>query len=597
MSLENLCKTLNTSQNGHTSKSWKKMHQKYGDNVLVPPKQDHFCLSVIRNLFTEFNIIMAIVILVDFAKIGIQHKFGNQDDQLSMDDDIQFAVSLILIIFITTTISTYVESENNKMFQELQKMGGEVQSFSVMRDGCWESIKSDKLVPGDLVRLNSGDVMQADFRLLSANGFQVTETALTGEPDSKPKTPNSSCPDKMNSPNFVAFTSLATQGSATGIVLATGNRTVVGELAKAATTDKVVETCYMKELSRYLYVCFINSIGWFLFILLLSVLNGNTDDIFTLCVAIIIAHIPTGIPLTLAISRIITSKYLQKKDILTKSLTKIDDAAYFLINCFDKTGTLTEGVLSIDRVKFKGEQLMELRQHSELSTEHFNFLCQCPTTPLTAQIRKIGSFPKEYSSNANVLDQTIANWCQDANRDQFIANLAKTSVVYEKHFNSSIKMQWKVLDTFESASKVKRTQREIILIGAPEVIKEYCNGDLSDETKVQKDLASTGARTVSFARKELKSFYLEADHDFEKNPLNLNSLGSFEYMGCIFFKDPIKEGVDTQILKMRAAGVRTAMITGDCKETALHVAKATNIVQSLGKTADQLVVKLEDLPK
>lgn len=203
-------------------------------------------------------------------------------------------------------------------------------SATVYRDDTRVNVDVRELVVGDLVEINYGDLIPADIRILECQNFTVDNSALTGESEPQKRLPTCTDEDPMETKNLAFFSTNAVQGTAKGIVIRVGNKTLMGRLAKLACGVDSGPSPIAVEMSRFIVIMTIRSLlfGGAFFILALAMGFSLTDSIFFL-IGIVVANVPEGLAVTFTTILSVTAKRMAKNNCLVKHLHAVEALGNF----------------------------------------------------------------------------------------------------------------------------------------------------------------------------------------------------------------------------------------------------------------------------
>jgi P-type Mg2+ transporter len=528
---DNLLTELNSSEKGLSSleadKRWKREQ-----NKLITAAKKRSALSI---FFAQFK---NALILVLIACAILSFFLGEGTDG-----------SVILFIVIANAfLGFFQENKTNKILEELKKYI-KIKS-KVLRSAQIISIDSDKIVTGDIIYFNIGDIVPADIRLLKSDNLSANESALTGEsiPTSKmPGTADSReiLPQKLSNMLFMG-TSIA-GGTGYGVVTSIGEDTFFGKTSEYL-QESAVEGNYQKSIRRFsnflLKVIIIMTAAVFI---CNAALGKGLFISFLFAIALAVGITPEALPVIMTITLSQGASRMAAKQVLSKSLGAIENLGSMNVLCCDKTGTLTVGEPSlIDFVNTENQRDLHVLQYGAL----------CNTN-------------NEHSLTIdNPLDRAIAEY-------------------YENN-NIEASSQIKVIDTNEFDFQRRRISvlvsspegNELICKGAPESILSVSAfaGKEPLTEGLKKDLYNRihkyeedGYKVIAIASKATDLFNSSTDDEQE-----------LSFMGFLLFLDPAKETVYSSLRKLEEQGVEIKIISGDsphitkriCSDIGLEINKS-----------------------
>ena len=537
LSGEETLKQLNSNDKGLTTSIAKQALTTFGYNRLPEAKPTSIAMLFLR----QFKEIMTIILLVAVVISGVLGEFTD-------------ALIILIILLLNATLSTYQEYRAQQALLALKNLA--TPQVKVKRDNIVITIATQNLVPGDIVLLEQGDIVPADIRLLTVQGLQIDESALTGESVAVTKqtdlikASNLALGDKTN----IAYkSSIVVLGKASGVVCATGIQTEIGRIAGLLTQEKQVKTPLQMRLSVFskylvmviLCVCSI--------VLLAGFLQGQALMIMVLtALSLAVAALPEALPAVITISLALGASRLLKQQALIKNLPAAETLGAVTYICTDKTGTLTENKMVANQI-FDG-----VNNSSELTKEH--------------DLLGIGmaiSNDVEISNEHVVGEATeVALFNMAASQGFDKAKLLTTyPLVSVLPFDSNRKRM----------TTIHKNEKKFISFtkGAPEQIIADCtkteygakNNKFNAQTLLEEvdELSSKGHRVLALAMRRLNS--LPSSNQFESLESDLT------FLGLIAISDPIRSEVPAAVNQCIGAGITPVMITGDHKGTAIAIAK------------------------
>jgi len=427
-----------------------------------------------------------------------------------------------------------------------------VAKIEVIRGGKQQIIKSEELVPGDVVLLKPGDKVPADGLLLETNDLQISEAILTGEAEAitkraitknKKKTVEKRISLKgWNKKNIVWAGTVVLGGKGTMIVVKTGMKSRMGRLAKKLKSIENEETPLRAKVNKMAKIMTITVGGICLFILAEGILMGRQwGEMLILAVAVAVASIPEGLAISMTVILTLGMERISKQKGLVRKLLAAETLGSVEVICVDKTGTLTEGKMKVSQTK--------LSEEAEVMAD----LACC--NPMI-----------------NSIDRALADWGREMIFGKKKMDCGKTKIE-EIPFDSD-KKQTVVLC---------KNKQEVVLYayGAPEKIIETTNlgeKERKDWLKKLDGFSQQGLRVIGIARK--KGEEKEIRKIFEKLKKK-EAAKNLEWQGLIMIEDPIRKEVKGALKLARRAGIKIKVITGDYQYTAMKVLSELRLVKNL----------------
>ena len=329
------------SQRGLTAKQVKQRQGQYGKNQLQEAKGK----SLFRRFLSQFADFMVIILLIA-AVISFATAF------LEPDGDFVDPVIILLIVIVNAIIGVVQESRAQKAIDALKKMSAP--HAEVIRAGKQQKIDAVELVPGDLLLLNTGDLVPADARLLACSSLKMEESSLTGESLPVEKQADTHLPEKCalgDRTNCVFSTSTVTAGHARAVVTETGMDTQVGHIAHMINTQEAPQTPLQQRLARVGRILGIGALGICFIIFVLGLFQHVTLlDSFMLSVSLAVAAIPEGLPAIVTIVLSIGVQRMAKSNAIIRRLPAVETLGSATVICSDKTGTLTQNRMTVTRL-------------------------------------------------------------------------------------------------------------------------------------------------------------------------------------------------------------------------------------------------------
>ncbi|OGZ62942.1 MAG: hypothetical protein A2639_01480 [Candidatus Staskawiczbacteria bacterium RIFCSPHIGHO2_01_FULL_34_27] len=435
--------------------------------------------------------------------------------------------------------------------------------IKVLRNNIKEIIEKKYLVLGDIVLIETGDIIPAELRILSCQNFLVDESILTGESapifkDSE-KLPKEE-KEIFKSKNILFTGTSVVSGKAKGVVISTGENTALGRIITSV-EEKRPQGIYEKNLIYFCRLILKIVVITIILIFLLNLIIKGTNNFFNFslfCIALIVSILPEALPAIVILSLSRGSLKMAKENVVVKRLSAIEDLGNIEILCTDKTGTLTENKLSLEKIISSNKDKAIL--YALLGTELVS-----------------GSDNKKLQ-NLNPFDTALSLRAGHST----LKDIKKFKVISELPFDSS-RMRYSII--------VEDKKGELVLItkGAPEVILKLCSKFISGYTRneIKEDIAKEGQdgkRSLAVAFKKLgkvkgkESIAKDLLTSAMPKALQAGDEKGLTFLGHFIFEDPLKSTAEEAIRLAKKLGIKVKVITGDSKEVAGFVSKKTGLI-------------------
>ena len=522
----------------------------YGENKLrEKPKKTNF-----QRFLDQFKDAMILILLIAAAiSFTVAIVEGNPKEFFE-------PVLILLIVFINAILGVFQESKAEKALDALKNMSAP--HARVIRDGKEMLISSSELVPGDIIRLEAGDFIPADARLLQSASLKAEESALTGE--SVPSEKDAEAVVAEDAPlgdrsNMVFSGCSVTYGTATAIVTATGMDTQMGKIADLLDNEEEGQTPLQQKLAQLGKYLGFMALGACAIIFLVGILNGlEILHIFMTAVSLAVSAIPEGLPAIVTIVLSIGVQRMVKKNAIIRRLPAVETLGSASVICSDKTGTLTQNRMTLVKAWLDGQD--EPEDISENNSE---------------AIRKLLSYAT-LCSNGSVEFKD--------GHETHLGDPTETAIVLAAHKNGMPKellnQQYPRLGEipFDSDRKLMTTinlvdgKHLVIVKGAVDVMASRCvSGDLEKAAQVNENMSRNALRVLAVGYKFIDA--LPATLTPEELETDLH------FMGLVGMIDPPRPEAKAAVALCRKAGIKVVMITGDHVVTASAIAKDLDILR------------------
>ena len=542
----------NTSITGLTSEEAAKREEKYGKNKLKAAKKKPIIIRFLEQLTDP----MIIILICAAAVSGI----------LAVVEGESFAdvIIILAVVLINAILGVYQENKAENAIEALQEMSAA--TSKVLRNGETVVIKSEDIVPGDIVYLEAGDAVPADGRIIDCASLKVEESALTGE-----SVPVNKIIDILqlkkgeddiplgDRKNMVYMGSSVAYGRATVVVTATGMDTEMGKIADALTQAEEGETPLQKKLNQLSKVLTWLVLGICVIIfgvqLIKTGISADTIvDTFMIAVSLAVAAIPEGLAAVVTVVLSIGVTLMSKRKAIIRHLTAVETLGCAQIICSDKTGTLTQNKMTV--VQSYGDDEKFVAESFALCTD-----------------AKLA--PGQTASTGDPTQTAVVDFAAKLGLPKYELE-ARCPRVGEIPFDSMRKLMTTVHR--DGDGFIQHTT------GAPDVVIGKCttvlrNGKIIPMTdELRAELAAENKKLADQALRVLASGIRRYDSEPKSyEPAELED--DLCFIGLVGMIDPVRPEVKDAINECRSAGIRPIMITGDHKDTAVAIAKELGIIE------------------
>ncbi len=486
---------LNSSSSGLSSSDVEQRIRQYGKNEVVE-KKENAVLKFLKKFWAPVPWMLEITAIITFF-IG---------------KDLDTYIILSLLIF-NSFISFFQESRASDAVEMLRSRINV--KTRVLRNGTWEQIISTELVPGDVVHVRMGDVVPADVKI-ERGKVEVDQSALTGE----------SIPVRRGEDGEIFSGSIVKKGEATGLVVATGAKTLFGHTAELVSSAKSESHLENLILSIVKYLAVIDVILVLGLVVFSFIYNVPLIDAIPFSLVVLIASIPVALPATFTIATAYGAIDLSKKGALVTRLNAVEDAASMDSICFDKTGTLTKNELTVQEPVLFESSREDITRYAMLASDE---------------------------SSLDSIDLAIINFGKTAG-----VNMEGYRITDFTPFEPATKRTQAKVETPDGMITVTK--------GAPQVLAAMCPGIKVDEVMEKaRELSLRGYRTIAVA---------------------VNDGTTWKFSGLIPMHDPPRDDSKELIGKLRDMGIVPRMITGDSTPIAEEIAKEVGIGQNVSRVSD-----------
>jgi len=578
--LEEVLSELRVDQKGLNHEEADHRLREFGFNELKEKKR----VTPLQIFLRQFKDIFVIMLLIATA---ISFLIGETVD----------ATTIAVIVVLNSVVGFVQEYRSEKAMEAMKKLTAP--KARVIRDGSETVVPAREIVPGDLVLLEAGDRVPADGRLIEVVDLKVDEAVLTGESTDVTKNLSiiqgeTSVGDRKNS---VFMATHLTYGRGKAVVTSTGMKSEFGKIAEMVQTMKEEESPLKQKLERFAKKLGILVVALSALIFVLELYEifflgvtqtaeplANVIYAFQTAIALAVSAVPEGLPAVVTVSLALGARELAKRNAIIRKLSSAETLGATTVICSDKTGTLTKGEMTVRKIYVNGKMIDITGTGYESKGEFFengNPISLKENSELTLLLRAGALCTNASYDGKRVIGDTTEGALIVAAAK---AGLAKKDMedsgqrVHEIPFTSERKLMTTVHKTSETLVAYVKGAPEITLERSTHILQDGHPKKLSTQAKkaileANEKMANNALRVLGIAYRELPNDALEKvdSEDYETNLV---------FLGLTGMIDPPREEARQANLKCRDAGIKTIMITGDHKLTAVAIAKELEMLRT-----------------
>ena len=555
--VEEVEKELGTNkENGLSSKKVEENRAKYGLNELKEKKKESLIQKFIDQ-FKDFSIIVLIIAAIVSGVVGVMQGEGFTD-----------TIIILIVVLLNAVIGVAQESKAEKSLEALKKLSAH--AAKVIRNGKETAIPARELVPGDLVIIETGDYISADLRVIEAVNLKSQEASLTGESVPVEKRTDAIQATEVgvgDRKNMLFSSSLITYGRGKAIVVKTGMNTEVGKIADMINQTEDQETPLQKKLNSLGKTLGMAALTICAVIFVIGLLQGKEIiNMFMTAVSLAVAVIPEGLVAVSTIVLAIGVQKMVKKNAIVKKLPAVETLGSSTVICSDKTGTLTQNKMTVEKI-FCNDVTADI-ERAETNEDFRKLIYDCMLCN-DSRVLENGEIAGDPTETA-LVDLALK-------LDYPVSIMRENPRVAEVPFDSNRKLM--------STVNGKDGKYIVYTKGGLDEILKKCDSylykgsvrhNLSDYAEWirtnNEHMANEALRVLAFAYKEID--HVPSKYEME----NLES--GLTFIGMVGMIDPPREEAKRAVEKCKHAGIKTVMITGDHKATAVAIAKKIGILEN-----------------
>ncbi|MBR5502369.1 MAG: calcium-translocating P-type ATPase, PMCA-type [Oscillospiraceae bacterium] len=536
---------------GLSASQVKERLEKHGLNTL----QEKAPKTLFQRFLAQFRDVLIIILLIS-AAISLGVNIFSEEGEGFFEP-----ILILVIVVLNACVGVFQENKAEKALDALKKMSSP--QARVIRGGEEQLVDTDQLVPGDIVRLEAGDFVPADGRIIRSANLKVDEAALTGE--SLPVEKDAAAIVEESAPlgdriNMVYNGCSVTYGTGMMVVTATGMATEMGKIASLLNAEEGEQTPLQLKLAQLGRILGFICLGACAIVFAVGLMDGMKPlDVFMVAVSLAVSAIPEGLPAIVTVVLSLGVQRMVEHNAIVRSLPAVETLGSASVICSDKTGTLTQNRMTLVRAWVPGMTEPEVI-----------------TADNSAEVKKL------LLHGALCCDGSVV-FLEDG--EKHLGDPTETSIVLAAHRNGMPKEDInrdypRVSELpFDSDRKMMTTvnlfdgKPVAIVKGAFDQIAVRCiAGDVEEGRKVNQAMGEAALRVITVAYKELDSV--------PENPTSETLESGLTLLGLVGMIDPPREEVKDAVALCREAGIKPVMITGD------HVVTASAIAREIGILTD-----------
>jgi len=594
---------LSTSlETGLTEEEVNRRIEKYGLNELRETKKVS-AFKIFISQFQDFLIYLLFFAIAISVIVGLYElSIGNEPTEF-LD-----ALVIFIILIINAILGFYQEYKAEQALESLKKMAPH--NAKVKRDGIVQEIDVKYIVPGDILQLDEGDKIPADARLVKSFSLYIDEAILTGE--SMPVEKNLKLFEEKtmlaDRTNMAYSNTIITRGNGAAIAVATGMQTEIGKIAEKIQEEEEEPSPFHVEVERFgkslgkiiMVLCLAVFLLEFFIIIATEGLDFGPEEIdhiiaaLTISISLAVSAVPEGLIVVITVVMSIGMRKMADRNALVRKLTAVETLGRVNVICSDKTGTLTKNEMTVIKVFLGG---------NDYDVSGVGYTIKGKIVDLSGNTVQLNSNLKRFLEAGMFCNNSSVSLKKDGTNDTIVVG-DPTEICFKV---LAMKME---LDTtaekldeipFNSDRKMMSVVVEIdgqlfsFIKGAPDVLmrnaaKGILNGEEKPFNEVRDILLNkndeygrSALRVLGLAYKPLNEGYKEEDIEM-----------GYTYLGLAGIIDPARDEVKDSIKQARMAGIRTIMITGDHKVTALAIAQQIGLTDSDDAITGAELVEMSD---
>ena len=567
---------------GLTQEEVKRSRELHGWNVLTPPEKASLWSQFLEKFDDPIIRILLVAWLLSMVIAGI-HCWGPEAKGLTVFLE---PVGIFMAILLASCVGFFFELKANRAFDVLNTVNDDL-LVRVIRDGHLKQVPRKEVVVGDIVRLEAGEEVPADGRLLEAISLQVNESTLTGEPVIGKTVCEADFDLEATYPsNVVMRGSTVVDGHGVMVVEQVGDATGYGKVYEGSQIESGVETPLQIQLKGLADV--ISKAGYTIagvtFVALTakllfagSIAEMTWMDLFShilnyfmVAVTLIVVSVPEGLPMSVTLSLALSMNRMLKTNNLVRKMHACETMGATTVICTDKTGTLTQNQMQVYQTNFYSlpSQQLDAGHLSALIAEGISVNSTAFLESTEGKVKTIG----------NPTEAALLLWLHAQGKD-YLSLRNEAKIVEQLTFSTERKYMATVVDSPHAMKRI------LYVKGAPEIVLRHCQQVMKDgvlvpvsacQPLIEKQLQAyqdKAMRTLGFAYVELAD---ASESCFEEGRLKHADL---IFLGIVAISDPVRPDVPAAVKRCLQAGITVKIVTGDTSGTAKEIGRQIGIWQ------------------
>ena len=605
-----LCQQFNVSpEHGLDTAAAARRLQRDGKNSMSQKRPQYFW-KIMSYLFGGFCSILWVAVIIFFI---CWQPLSNPPSPTNLS----LAVLILIVIFFQAAFSAVQDWSTSRVMSSILNLIPS--ECVVLRDGKSVKIRASDLVTGDVVMLSVGNKVPADMRLMETSGdLRFDRAVLTGESEEVEGIVDDYEANFFESRNVALMGTYVTNGHGRGVVILTGDRTVMGRINKLTSTTKATRTLIQKEIDRFVYIVIFLTL-----VLALSILFVwagylrrrhyafmNVAGMLTNVMGCIVAFVPEGLPIAVALTLSLIARRMKAANVLPKGLSTVETLGCVNVICSDKTGTLTQNRMSVISVGFVDQEVTV--DNFQLSLSRGNTGADTTYSLLhKAVVLCNGATFDASTADYPIAERQVNGDATDAAALRFVETVGPASTIrnansqiFQVPFNSKNKWMLTMYEGAPSTSDEKRPQNVVFVKGAPDILLPKCTSYYSAITNEvllldaaaraqlvarQESWSRGGQRVILVCMRMYTPYGQIGSTQFSDEVMHC--VEDLVVIGLLGIMDPPRVEIARTVFDCRRAGCRFFMVTGDFGLTAAAIGRQVGIITYNGEPDSVLQVQ------